>query len=268
MAETVKIVAEERELTGTAASRRLRHAGWIPGVISMVSGKSRSIRLNRHEFELTLKHHGKDNLLADIDVGSDKPTKTLLKEIQYEPVNGSILHADFLEISMTRKMRVGIPIQLSGDPAGVTQEEGILEHMLRELDVECLPGDIVDAIVVDVSALKIGDALFVRDIKVSDKLTVLASPDSIIASVIAPVEEKVEEAAPVAEGAAEGAEPEVIGRKKEEGEAEEGEGAEAAGKEKGKEGEGKEKGKDAKEPKAKEAAKETKEPKAKDAKKK
>ena len=270
MPSSVKIVAQKRETSGSSTSRRLRRDGWLPGIISTAGGKSVAIQVKLHDFELALKRHGRENLLADIEIDGAKPTKTLLKEVQHEPVYGGMLHADFLEISMTRKMRVGIPIHLIGDPEGVTQQEGILEHILRELQVECLPGDMADVIDVNVSALKIGDAVFVRDIKVSEKLTVLSSPDTIIASVLAPPTEKVEEAAPTVAGAEAGAaEPELVGKKKEDGE--EGEEAEGAD-DKKKDGKAKEKDakpKEAGEPeKAKEKAKEKGKEKDKDSKKK
>jgi large subunit ribosomal protein L25 len=92
--------------------------------------------------------------------------KVLLQEVQHHPVTGRILHADFQEISMTEKLRVEIPVRLSGEPAGVTQQGGVLEHILRAIEVECLPGDIVEQFDVDVSALQIGDRLSVSDIKV------------------------------------------------------------------------------------------------------
>ena len=215
MVANITLKAKARETSGKGPARRMRREGWMPAIIISPEGATRSIQMNRHDFEMTLKHHGRDNLMADIDIEGAAPVRTLLKEIQYEPVHGDMIHADFLEISMTRKMRVSIPLRLVGDPVGVTQQEGILEHTLRSLDVECLPGDIIDHIDVDVSALSVGAAVFVRDLKVGAKLTLLASPDLPVASVLAHVEEKEEEVA-AAETAP--AEPELIGRKKEEGE--------------------------------------------------
>jgi len=234
MAENVRITAEKRGDAGTRNARRMRRGGMVPAVISSSGGPSVSISMNRHEFEMLVKHHGRDNLLVDMEIkGGEKPVKTLLKEIQYGAVDGSILHADFVEISMTRKIRVQIPIRLLGDPAGITEQEGVLEHMIRELSVECLPGDIVSEITADISALRIGDVLHARDLKVDSKLTVLTAGDSPVASVHAQAAEPVEEEAAAAVEGAPSTEPEVIGRKKdedEEGEAAEGEAA--AGKEK------------------------------------
>lgn len=234
MAENVKITVEERRDSGTRASRKLRRGGKFPAVINLASGGSAAIVMNRHDFEMTMKRHGRDNLLVDMEIKGAKPIKTLLKEVQYDSVCGVVLHADFVEISMTRKIRVQIPVRLAGDPAGVTEQEGVLEHMLRELAVECLPGDIVNEIVADVSALRIGDVLHVKDLKVGDKMTVISAADMPVASVHAQAAEPVEEVAAVVAEGEQPTEPELIGRKKdEEEEGEAAEGAEApAGKEK------------------------------------
>lgn len=212
MAKEIKLSASKRESAGTAAARSLRKTGWMPAVIYGEKG-ARSLKINRHAFDTMLKHHTSENLIVDLDVEGDGTTKALLREVQHEAVMGGVLHADFLEISMTRKMRVTIALALKGEPEGVSIGGGILEHLLRHLEVECLPGDLVEAIDVDVSKLKLGDTLMVRDLVVDSKFTVLSSGDVAVATVVAPREEKVEEAA-AAEG--EAAQPEVIGKKKEE----------------------------------------------------
>ena len=134
---------------------------------------------------------------------------TLIRHV----VNGESLHADFLEVSMTRKMRVGIPIKLIGDPVGVTAG-GVLDQQMRELEVECLPGDLVEFVTVDVSGLAIGQTVTVSQVQVDPKLHVLASGNQAVASVLAPMAE--EEVAP--EAAAEGTEPELIKKPVKEGE--------------------------------------------------
>jgi large subunit ribosomal protein L25 len=116
---------------------------------------------------------------------------------------------------MTKKMRVTITIELKGEPVGVSQQSGILEHLLRQIEVECLPGDLVDSFEVDVTELALGKTMMIRDIKLDSKYTVLTSGDVALATVVAPREEKVDEAAAAAAAA-----PEVIGKKKEEGAAE------------------------------------------------
>lgn len=235
MAKEIKLSVSKRVAKGTAASNSLRKSGWLPAVVYGEKG-SRSIQIDRRAFDTLLQHHTGENLIIDLDVEGEGTTKALLREVQHEAVMGGVLHADFVEISMNRKMRVTIPIVLKGEPVGVSQQSGILEHVLRHLEVECLPGDLVDSIDVDVANLGLGHTLMVRDLTLDAKLHVLTSGDVAVATVVAPREEKVEEAVPGAEGAP-AAEPEVIGKKKEEGEAAEGEAkAEAKPeKEKGKE---------------------------------
>jgi len=229
MVKENKLVVESRKAIGSAASRRLRRDGKLPGIINSDKGETAPIQLSRHEFEMLLRHQRSANIIFDIVVDSSASKKVLLKEVQYDPITGNIRHVGFVEISMTSKMRVRIPIVLLGEPVGVTQEGGVLEHVTRELEVDCLPGDLVEMIEADVSHLKLGEAVRVRDLKINAKLAVVTPGDVAVAIVSAPRKEeeevKPEEAA--VEGA-EGAEPEVIGKKKEEGEEgeEEAEGAE------------------------------------------
>lgn len=231
MAKENKLEVESRKKMGSASARRLRKSGALPGIINNEKGEAQPIQLKMHGFEMLLRHQRSENIIFDITVDSEKPKKVLLKQIQHDPITGGLQHVDFIEISMTHKMRVNIPIVLHGDPVGVLQEDGILEHVVRALEVECLPGDLVDVIDADVSALKLGQGLRVKELKIDPKLTVITEPEVVVALVSMPRKEE-EEVKPEEAAAAEGAaEPELIGRKKDEDE--EAEGAE--------EGEGKEK---------------------------
>ena len=247
--DAIKLAANKRDIRGSRRVSRLRKDGWLPGIVYDTKGQSQPVQLKRHEFELLLRHRAGENLIMDLAVDSDAPRKVLLKDIQRDHIRDHLMHVDFLEISLTSKLRVPVAIRLTGEPLGVSQEGGVLEHLVRTVEVECLPMDIVKEFVLDVSQLKIGDSLFVRNLSPDKKkITILTAPDIAVASVLMPhVEEEVkpEEAAAV-EGAAE---PEVIGEKKEgEAEGETKEGPEAKGKEvKGKEPEAKaEKGKETK----------------------
>ena len=234
MAKEGVLKTESRTLSGSASARRMRRDGWLPGVINVDKGAARMVQLNRHDFEQMLQRHRSENLILDVSVDSDAPKKMLLKEVQHHPLTGQPQHIDLIEISMTKKMRFEIPLRLTGEPSGVLQEGGILEQPLRVLQVECLPPDLVEEILVDVSDLKLGASILVRDLKLDPKLTIATTGDIAVAAVSAPrVEEEVKPEA--VEGAAE---PEVIGAKK----AEEGEEAAPAAEKGGKEGAGKEKG--------------------------
>lgn len=244
--DTIKLAANKRDIRGSHRVSRLRKEGWLPGVVYDNKGQSQPIQLKRHEFELLLRNRAGENLIMDLSLDNSEPRKVLLKDIQRDHIRDNLTHVDFMEISLTRKLRVPVSIRLTGDPVGVTQEGGVLEHLVRTVELECLPMDLVKELVLDVSQLKIGDSLFVRDFKVdTQKLTLLTAPDIAVVSVLMPhIEEEVkpEEAAAAEAGAAQ---PEVIGEKKE-GEA----GAEDAEAGKGKEGKAKEP--EAKAPKGKE----------------
>jgi large subunit ribosomal protein L25 len=208
MAKEIKLTASTRETSGTSAAKALRKTGFIPAVVYGEKG-ARSVKVNGRAFDTMVKHNTGENLIVDLDV-EGKVIKALLREVQHEAVYGGVIHADFLEISMTKKMRVTIPVELKGEPVGVSQQGGILEHLARHIEVECLPGDLVDSIDVDVSGMALGKTMMIRDIVLDSKYTVLTSGDVAVATVVAPREEKVEEVA------ATEAQPEVVGKKKEE----------------------------------------------------
>jgi large subunit ribosomal protein L25 len=262
--DNLKLPAQKREASGSKQSQRLRKAGWLPGIVYDSSGNSLAIQIQRHAFEMFLRGREGQNLILDLDIEGDKTRKVLLKETQRDHIKDHFLHADFLEISMTRKIRIAVPIRLVGEPVGVSQQGGVMEQIVRSVDVECLPGDFVKEFVLDVGALAIGNNLSVRDIKADPKITLLTAPDIVVVSVQLPHFEEEEkpaeeaaaaataEGAPAAEGEAAAAAAAEPGKGKETA----GKGKEAAGK--GKEAESKEKGKEpakekGKEPKGKEA---------------
>ena len=203
---------------------------------------------------MMLRTHRSENMIVDLAVeGNDKPFKVMLKAMQHHPLTGRVIHVDFYEISMTRKIEIDVPVKLTGIPTGVANEGGILEHVLRTLTVQCLPGDLIEEFALDVTDLHIGKTLRVRDVPVdAAKYKVLSDPDQVVAAVAAPRTEEEEKAEAEAEAGVAAAGPEVLTEKKEE-EGEEGE-------EKGKEAKGaKAPAKDAaKAPAAKEEKKEKK----------
>lgn len=224
MVKESMLVAESRTESGSGAARRLRKQGWLPGIINNEKGEARMIRVNLHDLEQRLRHHTGENLVLDVSVDGGNPAKVLLREVQHDGLTDGLLHADFVEVSMTRKMRVRIPVILRGEPVGATAEGGILEQLLREVEVECLPGDLIESIELDVSELHLGKRLLVSDLTIDPKLTLLTSKEIAIAAVLAPKEE--EEVAPAEGEAAATTEPEVIakGKEEEEGGEEAGEG--------------------------------------------
>ena len=248
MKET-KLTAKTREAKGTASAGRLRRTGWFPAVVYGEGRPGLDIQLNEHDFVMMLRTHRSENMIVDLTVeGKDKPVKVMLKAMQHHPLTGRVIHVDFYEVSMTRKIEIEVPVKLKGIPTGVANEGGILEHVLRALTVQCLPADMVEEFELDVSSLSIGKTLRVRDVPVdAAKFKVLSDADQVVAAVAAPRTEEEEKAEAEAEAATAAAGPEVLTEKKEE------EGEEGAAAEKGKEG--KAAGKDAKAAPAKEAAK-------------
>ena len=201
MVEEVIVKAVNRVADGTGAARRLRHAGDIPAVV-YGNTEPKSIQLNIHDFELLLRDHG-HNFIADLAVEGEASQKVLLKALQYHPVSGVIIHADFVSISMTESLHVSLPIELLGVPAGAAVG-GSLEQLVSEIEVACLPGDMVESICVDVSAMQIGDHMTVGDIELPKGVTVLTDPAVAVASVAAPrVEAEADADAAPAEGAEE-----------------------------------------------------------------
>lgn len=224
MAKAVKVVAEARSTAGSSQGRRLRRGGKFPGVVYGVGKQPQSVQLDERAFNQALSSHASEHLLMDLEIAGGETKKVLLQEVQHHPLTGRIIHADFHEVSMTQKLRIKIPVRLVNDPYGVITEGGVLEYLVREIEVECLPGDIVEGFDVDVSAMKIGDTLFASGVPMDKaKYTLITNPELALAAVAAPREE---EAAPTPEAAAAATtEPEVIKEKKEEGE----EGAAAEG---------------------------------------
>ncbi len=235
--ETLQLSVEKREETGTRRSRRIRQRGLIPCVVYGTDIKPMAFSINRHELEMVIRRHSGENIILNLSVSGEIIENVLIKALQRDPVTDHALHADFLKISMTRKLRVMVAIRLVGDPVGVTQNGGILEHQTRSVEVECLPMDIIKEFVIDVSALDIDGRLFVRDIPSDPKLTILSLGDAVIAAVHMP---KAEEEVKPAEGAAAEGEAPVEGEKKE-GAAAEGETAKAPAE--GEKAEGKAEGK-------------------------
>jgi len=199
--QTKSLTVAFRDGQGKGAARKLRAGGKIPGTVYGAGNAARSVTLDRKSFELLVRsggHHG----LLDLEFESGgEPVKALVREIQVHPVSREYVHVDLQRISMKEKVRVEVPIVLLGKPEGVKTQGGILEHNLRNIEVECLPTDIPAQIQVEVSALVVGKAIHVSDLSVPG-VTFLAHPDTAIASVSIPAAERAQEVA-AAEAAAE-----------------------------------------------------------------
>jgi large subunit ribosomal protein L25 len=230
--------AQPREAGNKNAARRVRASGKIPAVVYGAGKDALSVSVDPRQVSRILSSETGHNTIFDLALNGGEQTKAMIVDWQYEPVKGKLLHIDLKRIAMDKKLAVKVPIFLQGEAAGVKQQGGILEQMLREVEVECLPGDIPGHIDADVSELVFGKVLRVSDLVRSDKFTYLTDENQPVAHVTSVKEEVV--AAPeaaAAEAAAGPAEPEVIKKGKQETE----EGAEAAAPEKAEKPEKKEK---------------------------
>ena len=211
-----------REALGKGGARKARAAGNIPGVLYGHGEEPVPVTVQGREFDLALRGHKGGNPIVNLAVSGGEYT-ALIRAVQYDPLTHDILHLDFQHISLTETIEVKVAVHLKGLPVGVKDGGGILETILREIDVRCLPTSIPSSIEVDVSHLNIGDSVHVRDAVVPD-VTILNDGDETIATVVPPtvMEEKAADAV-VVEGAP--SEPEVIAKgKKDEEEAAAGEG--------------------------------------------
>ncbi len=211
--ETVEIKIEPRESDGKGRARRARREGKLPGVFYGPKSAAVPLELDRKEFVTRVAHLEGSHLIR-IKSGSpalaDKVA--LVKELQYHPVTGEVIHADFYEVDLTEKIRVKVPLHFVGKAAGVVRG-GILQPIVREIDVECLPMDIPEFFDVEVSALDIGDSLHVTELTMPEGVTAASESDLTLVTVVPPSIEEAPTPAEAAPAAVEGAEaaPEAEG---------------------------------------------------------
>jgi large subunit ribosomal protein L25 len=217
MIKDLTINARSREgLLGKSHTRRLRAQGMIPVAVYGEGEEAFAVAVSAKDIANILRSDTGHNTifklaLPDGNGGGGEPATVIIKDYQVDPVKGRLLHADLLRLSMTTATHVSVAVEVVGEPVGVKLEGGILELQLREIMVECLPGDIPENLQVDVANLHVGDHVTVADLVYDrDKIKLLVEETQIIAGVLAP--RMTEEAAPTAGEAevAAGGEPEVI----------------------------------------------------------
>jgi large subunit ribosomal protein L25 len=225
--ETNALEAHPREAGTKNDARRVRQAGKIPAVVYGAGKDSLSVSVDPRVVTRILNSETGHNTIFDLTLRGGEKTKAMIVDWQYEPIKGKLLHIDLKRIAMDKVLRVNVPIFLVGEAAGVKQEGGILEQMLREVEIECLPADIPSHIDANVSELTFGKVLRVSDLPHGEKLKFITDANQPVAHVTSVKEEVVAtpEAA-AAEAAAGPAEPEVIKKGKQETEEEGAEGAE------------------------------------------
>src|SRR5438034_10224221 len=219
MAQIVSLAASPRQATGKGGARQARFRGRVPAVIYGHGRDTQSLEVEAKALEKALQGVEPESTIIELAVEGKTVTK-LSRETPRHPLRPDTIHVDFYEIHAAEKVTLKIPVHLVGNPDGVRNAGGVLDQVTREVEIEVLPENIPDRVELDVTALKIGDSLHVRDLRISNA-TILTQDDLTIATVVPPRAEEV--VAPAPEAAAEVAEPELI-RKVREGEEEEGEG--------------------------------------------
>ncbi|MHB1419326.1 MAG: 50S ribosomal protein L25 [Bacillota bacterium] len=182
-----RIEAKLRPKTGKGSARRARHQGYVPGVLYGQESGGVSLQVPAKELGNLLITKG-ENALVEVEIRGDKGPamfKTMIREVQRSPVKGEPVHVDLYKISMRDKLLTSVPLHLVGEPAGAKQG-GILQHGLREVEVECLPADIPPMLEVDISGLHLGDHLTAADVMVPDGVRLISDPAAIVAIVVAP----------------------------------------------------------------------------------
>ncbi len=213
--ETIFLDVEPREELGRGKVCDLRRKGFIPAVVYAQGKEPQALKVSSSELLRLIHQHRIESVVINLKVKDDKKLKAracLIKEIQYEPVHGKIMHVDFNEISLTKAIKVNVPVVARGEPVGVKQEGGSLEQILWEIEVECLPTNIPKEIEVDISQLKIGGSIHIKDLTLPPDIKVLNDPGAAVLSITEPMKE---EAPVVAVEGEEKQEPEVIKEKKE-----------------------------------------------------
>jgi large subunit ribosomal protein L25 len=213
--------AEARDTFGKNEARRTRRDGKVPAVLyGGDGGKATPIAVAPKALLKILHSEAGQNTLISLKLAGGGDTRVLVKDFQLDPITHEVLHADFYRVAMDKLLQVTIPIQVTGEPKGVKQQGGVLEHIRREIEIECLPADIPEHIDIDVSELMLHQGVRVRDIATNPKWTPISDADLMLVHVIMP---KAEEAPATTETVAAAAtatpaEPEVIKKGKKEDE--------------------------------------------------
>lgn len=210
MADTNVLQAEIRTRAGTAEARRLRRQGRLPAVLYGHNQPTVHLSLDLAQLKAVLQHGQR---VVDLNINGQME-KALIKEVQHGALGDRLMHVDLARIALHEKVRLQVPVELVGTPAG--GEGQVLDHVLHRVDVECQAGQIPERLTVRVSDMKVGDTLLVRDLRVPEGVTVLAEPDAVVVQIRQAAPEK-EAPAEVEPGAVE---PEVIGRREAEEESE------------------------------------------------
>ncbi len=197
--------AKNRSKTGKGSARSARRNGFVPAIVYGGDLEPMPVQVDRYTVEMAMQAEESENLLVNLDIeGGEKETLTLVRDTQHNPLSGDLEHMDFLRVSVDKTITTTVPLHTSGTPVGVRIGGGVFEQVVREVEIECLPMDIPDELIVDISDLDLNESLHISDIPPNEKYTILTAADRTVANVAEPTilqRQEVEEEA--AEGEAE-----------------------------------------------------------------
>lgn len=213
--EEITVRAKPRAGRGKNDARRTRRMGLIPITVYGGDGDTVTATALLSDLAAILRSEAGRNTIFTLDIEGFGASEVMFHDRQIDPVRGRLIHADFKRLVKGQKIEVTVPLHLIGEPIGVREQQGILEQIIREIEIRCEPREIPDAIDIDVSNLAVHDVLHVSDIQVGANIEILDDPEQVVATVGIVKEEPVAAPAVEEEGPAE---PEVIGKGKKEGE--------------------------------------------------
>jgi large subunit ribosomal protein L25 len=221
MRKDIAVAAEPRESRGKNEARRLRVKGSMPAVVYGGAAGPEPVAVSPKELTRILNSTTGHNTIFNLDVAGKDSTPVMIVDWQFHPIKGSLLHADLKRIDLSQRLVVKVPVITQGDPRGVKLQGGIHEIVTREIEIECLPDDIPEQYIVNVTELGIGQSIRAADIPLQGSTKLLSPPDAVISHVVSLRAEESTTAATGGEAASPAGEPEVVkkGKKEEGGEA-------------------------------------------------
>ncbi len=212
-ATQILVQAEPRHVGVKSELTRLRAAGNFPAVVYGEGKEATHVQLEAHAFGMMLRKHHGENLMLDLQIGDETPRHVLMKQVQHHPMTGTIIHIDFHEVGLNRKVKVHLPLNIVGTPVGVSRSGGTLDIQFRELEIECKASEMLEELDIDVSELNIGDHLTAGHVPLPAGFRLITPSHISVATVLKPRVGGVDDDDTAAGSAAE---PEKIGAKKEE----------------------------------------------------
>lgn len=224
MRTQIVVPADVRTSRGKGEAGRARRAGKIPAVVYGAFKDPLAVTVDPRKIMSIVRSATSHNTIFELEINGQEKTLAMLVDEQYDPLRGNLLHADFKRIDPTKRLRVSVPVITQGEPKGVKVQGGLLEVVNRAVEVECLPDDIPEKFVVDVTELMLGQAIRAGELPLNGSVKLVSQPESVLAHVVAVRGEAAAAPAAAEAAAAPTAEPEVVkkGKKEEEAEAEKG----------------------------------------------